>query len=56
MKTMVANFRGPRVPQGRNLRRVPTVPKGRNLRQVLLGITQLNHQKIHGYGLGWVCL
>ena len=38
MKTMVANFRGPQV------------PKGRNLRRVLVGITR--PEKIHGYGLG----
>ena len=40
MKTMVANFRGLRVPEGRNLK------------QVLVGITQPDPKKIHGYGLG----
>ena len=50
MKTRVANFQGPRVPAGRNLRRVPIVPKGRNLRRVPMGITR--PEKIHGYGLG----
>ena len=52
MKTMVANFRGPRVPEGRNLRRVPMVPKGRNLRRVLVGITRPDPKK--STGMGWV--
>ena len=40
MKTMVANFRGPRV------------PKGRNLRRVLVGITRPDPKK--STGMGWV--
>ena len=52
MKTMVANFRGPRVPEVRNLWQVPLVPKGRNLRRVLVGITQPDPKK--STGMGWV--
>ena len=48
MKTMVANFRGPRVSEGRNIRRVPMVPKGRNLRRVLMGITRPDPKKSTG--------
>ena len=54
MKTRVANFRGPRVPEGRNLRRVPMVPKGRNLRRVPMGITRPDPKK--STGMGWVGL
>ena len=52
MKTMVVNFRGPRVPEGRNLRWVLMVPKGRNLRRVLVGITRPDPKK--STGMGWV--
>ena len=52
MKTRVANFRGPRVPEGRNLRWVPMVPKSRNLRWVPIGISRPDPKK--STGMGWV--
>ena len=47
---MVANFRDPRLPEGRNLRQVPIVLKGNILRRVLVGITRPKKFM----GMGWV--